>query len=370
MELSDHIDGTLQPLNINEIPLDLSGIDLSGCYEGVRVSALSRLSATGPDSFRESLLKQSGFPLTREQVIERTKRALKFGIPDISMLRKFTTPDTEAVICGGGPSIVDYVETIRDLQDRGLRVFSVNKTHDFLLEHGIKPWAHIILDSNQWVSTYVKSPQRGVRYLIAGQCHDDTFNALEGYSRYLWHAGIGDSETEIIEPLNYLQRNHKNGDWTVLPGGTTVGIRAPLVAYATCGAYRVHMIGMDSSHRRGKAHGYEKQNYHNLESGYVRFSNKSGHAVNFETNAHMGRQALDFEEMVENQLPQMVRAKTAPPFQFKFYGDGLLPTLAACYGWNADPEMNRKWTTPYDLHNQSRKLIPELKHLPLTADAL
>lgn len=335
-----------EPIELNSVGtldnvlIDTTGIDFGAIPKTIELNSPIKFD------FRHHLLRQDGAPLSTQQVIERTERAMQMGLPDISMLRRYTTKQTEAVICGGGPSIVDYVETIRELQRKGLRVFSVNKTHDFLLSKGITPWAHIILDSNQWVSTYVKNPQKGTRYIIAGQCHEDTFKALEGYPRYLWHAGIGDSDKEIVEPLNYLEAKYPSAEWTVLPGGTTVGIRAPLVTYATTGAYRVHMIGMDSSHRFGDTHGYEKQNYHNLKAGTLTFTNKSGHTVEFETNAHMARQAVDFETMVEKQLPEMVRKKLAPPFQFKLYGDGLLPTLAACYGWNADPEMNRKWTTP------------------------
>jgi hypothetical protein len=127
-------------------------------------------------------------------------------------------------IVGGGPSAANDVQAIRALKCRGANIVSVNKSHDWLLSHGIVPWGHVLLDPKEWVADYVGKPRRDVRYFLASQCHDRTFEALRDYPVFLWHAGQDFEEGP--EPNSYLREKWPRRPWFIVPGGTTVGLRA------------------------------------------------------------------------------------------------------------------------------------------------
>jgi hypothetical protein len=55
--------------------------------------------------------------------------------------------DEIAVICGGGPSLGDDIETIREMQQHGCKIFALNNVGHFLLERGIIADALVVLDA-------------------------------------------------------------------------------------------------------------------------------------------------------------------------------------------------------------------------------
>jgi hypothetical protein len=237
------------------------------------------------------------------------------------------------LICGGGPSIADItqIKTIRALAKKGGKIWAVNKTHDFLLSKGLKPWAACLLDPMPWVSRYISKPQADVLYAVASQCHASVFGALKNYAPHVWHAGIDDEEGTGY-PTDILQREYAGLDWLVVPGPTTVGLRSILVGYAL-GFRDFHLFGLDSSMRGERLHAYAKPKPIDAPEGWVSLKTASG-TQKFYTNSHMARQALDFEETME-RIAEMVKARTMEPLRVTVHGDGLLPELAKCYGWHA-----------------------------------
>jgi hypothetical protein len=237
------------------------------------------------------------------------------------------------LICGGGPSIGDMAQLkmIRALSKKGGKIWAVNKTHDFLLTKGLKPWAACLLDPMPWVAGYITKPQRGVIYALASQCHADVFAALKQFTLHVWHAGIDTDEAQGY-PTEILRHAYAGDDWLVIPGPTTVGLRSILVGYAL-GFRDFHLFGLDSSMRGETLHAYAKPKPIDAPEGWVSLRTTTG-TQKFYTNSHMARQALDFEETME-RITDMVHSKTMEPIRMTVHGDGLLPELAKCYGWHA-----------------------------------
>jgi hypothetical protein len=275
------------------------------------------------------------------EYMARVHAAMARDVPSLATLKE-TQPGGTLLICGGGPSIGDLAQLkkIRALMKKGGKVWAVNKTHDFLLTKGITPWAACLLDPMPWVAGYIQKPQRNTIYAVASQCDAAVFDALKQARVYLWHAGVDYFGQGY--PVDVMESTYKGRDWLVIPGPTTVGLRSVLVGYAL-GFRHFHLFGLDSSMRvandnSSALHAYEKQKPADAAEGWVTLKSKTAKnqttAQRFYTNSHMARQALDFEEMVEN-IGGMVKRGTMQPITLTVHGDGLIPALADCYGWRA-----------------------------------
>ncbi|MBL8643419.1 MAG: DUF115 domain-containing protein [Rhodospirillaceae bacterium] len=275
------------------------------------------------------------------EYLSRVHNAMQRDLPSLADLRDSQRGGT-LLICGGGPSIGDVVQikAIRALAKKGAKVWAVNKTHDFLLTKGITPWAACLLDPMPWVAGYIRKPQKNTIYAVASQCDAGVFDALKRANVYVWHAGVDYGGQGY--PVSVLEAQYPGRDWLVVPGPTTVGLRSVLVGYAL-GFRHFHLFGLDSSMRvatgnadqaAAKLHAYAKPKPADAPEGWVTLR-ASGADRNFFTNAHMARQALDFEETVEN-IGAMVKSGAMEPMTLAVHGEGLLPTLAGCYGWHVD----------------------------------
>jgi len=244
---------------------------------------------------------------------------------------------SEWAIVGGGPSINDCVGDIRRLKRRGVQIVSVNKSHDWLLEHGIRPWGHVLLDPRDWVAGYVGRPRSDVRYFVASQCHDSVFEALKDYPVFLWHAG--QDFPEGPEPNQVLREKWPRATWYCVPGPTTVGLRAVYLG-AAMGATKFHLFGLDSSKSSGRLHGYDKPEAPDAEPGSLKLKH-DGKKYEFESNSHMVRQQMDFDKLMLDLPKEKETGRLPKGFTLTVYGSGLLPMFAAKLGLHADPECNK-----------------------------
>ncbi len=74
----------------------------------------------------------------------------------------------------GGPSLA------KAEIPKGYRIATVNGTHDWALERGLRPSIHMMLDARPFNARFVEHPQDYCRYLINAQCDPSVFDALEG----------------------------------------------------------------------------------------------------------------------------------------------------------------------------------------------
>lgn len=317
---------------------------------------------------RDQILANKTAYLTRPELRQRIADNMHRGLPEF---RYCENKAHDWAVIGTGPSVKDCLADIRRLKRRGANIVSVNKAHDWLLENGIKPWGHVLLDAHEWVADYVKRPRNDVRYFVASQCHPRVFDALSGFPVFLWHGGQ-DMEEGGSEP-DALFRERGYGFQPIIGGGTTVGQRVPIIGHAM-GARRFHMFGMDSSRRDGALHAIAKPDIIDPKNRRLAYKWR-GKKWWFDTNAHMARQQMDFDKFIED-LPMRIRNKQiAPSFELVFYGSGLTPFWAATLGlhanedYNQNPELVGGWTDS-ELINKpdfTSQLVPlDFSLMPLT----
>ena len=269
------------------------------------------------------------------ELIERTRAVMARELPDISEIEN--SEKGRLLICGGGPSLNDTLKDIRRLSKKS-KILACNKTHDWLLQKGIKSDYGCLLDPKDWVADYIKKPQKKCTYLVANQCHPLVFDHLKKANVVLWNAGVDYYNEEW--PTKILRHEYPDRLWKVVPGPTTVGLRAVLVGYLL-GFRDFHLFGFDSSLRDNKAHAYAKPKPPDAKEGQIVLQSKIGKEI-FLTNSHMAKQCMDFEELLE-KIGDFMKRKIFNPVDITVHGSGLLPSLAAGYGLHADTTMNLKW---------------------------
>lgn len=154
------------------------------------------------------------------------------------------------VLVGGGPSLLDTFDELRELYFAGAKVVTVNGSYAWCLERNIRPSAQVVLDARAQNARFVSPDVPQCRYLLASQCHPDTWAAVEGREHVrIWHAVSEEG------PLRDLLDTYYAGRWQPVPGGTTVIMRA-LMVMRTLGFLRFDLFGVDSCFLGGAHHAY------------------------------------------------------------------------------------------------------------------
>lgn len=207
-------------------------------------------------------------------------------------------------IVGGGPSLADSLPKLHREKARGALIMALNNTHDYLIDRGIVPHFHAMLDARPENVAFVSKPRRGVTYLMAAQCHPSVFDALAGQEVIAWVAdvpGMVELADEVKKPI------------TLIGGGSTVGSKAMMLAFLW-GFRQIGLFGFDGCYR-GEAHHAYKQPLNDAETRLeAQFVGKT-----FTCAPWMVQQAHDFHYFAQLLINAGVRLKA--------YGDGLLPAI-------------------------------------------
>jgi uncharacterized Rossmann fold enzyme len=209
-----------------------------------------------------------------------------------------------ACIVGGAPSLKDTLHKLRYLADRGHLVVSLNNTHDWLIDRGIVPSMHVMLDARAENARFVSRPHKDVTYMIAAQCHPDVFDALAGQQLITWVAdvpGMRELADKVAKPIG------------LVGGGSTVGLKTMMLLYLW-GFRSICLFGMDSCYRGGEHHAYPQS----LNDG-ERLVETIVNGRRFSCAPWMLAQAEDFQNDARNLIEHGV--------ELKAYGDGLLQSL-------------------------------------------
>jgi uncharacterized Rossmann fold enzyme len=86
---------------------------------------------------------------------------------DLAWFSGFGDQDKACVIVGGGPSLADSVQAIKDHRRRGAKIISVNNAMRYLIKHGLTPDAHVMLDAREENLHMVEDAPMSVRYFLA-----------------------------------------------------------------------------------------------------------------------------------------------------------------------------------------------------------
>jgi hypothetical protein len=181
-----------------------------------------------------------------DELLANIRHSIRLGYPQV----KPHAPHPERVcLVGGGPSLHDTFDELRTLYFAGAKVVAVNGAYQWCLERNIRPSAQIILDARASNARFVGPAIPSCRYLIASQCHPDTWSAVAGRDVWIWHAVIGDGPAKDLLDAFYL------GQWQPIVGGTTVVMRA-LMLLRVLGFVRFDLFGVDSCWLDDAHHAY------------------------------------------------------------------------------------------------------------------
>lgn len=163
---------------------------------------------------------------------------LQAGIPDISGLRGFER-GREAVIIGGGPSVDEQIETIKNLVDDGACVVAIERMASWCRSHGIIPDYISVLDASEDVPSSLRHIHPETVCITASQCGQSVLDALKGHAQiysYNCPSGVMDLQTMFKDAFSDRQ--------TVLNSGGSVTLSCMTIAMAL-GMSSLHIFGFD-----------------------------------------------------------------------------------------------------------------------------
>lgn len=239
-------------------------------------------------------------------------------VRDLDWFSGFGKQEAECVIVGGGPSLRESFKAIKDRKRRGAKVVTVNNALRYLLDRGVTPDAHVMLDARQENVRFVEKASKGVKYFLASQVHPEVFDALKDRDVVLWHNAMGDGSElmEIVKP--WFDEGPDQKPMVFVPGGGTVGLRAINLAWLS-GYSTIHLYGFDSCYRDDQHHAYGQDLNDGEETQTVALGEKRYKAARW-----MVRQAAEFQDQMQFLKRQGVTIKA--------HGKGLIPDIARRMG--------------------------------------
>lgn len=234
-----------------------------------------------------------------ECFIENVKSSIRRGLPQV---QPHELSDQVIAIVGGGPSLKDSIEDLKEKHKNGMKVVSLNGTHDYLIENGIRPSVHVQVDGREFNARFVENWQEKTKYIIASQCHPKVFDNLKDAEVYIFHC-----PSEVV-PQRILSEYYF-GNYYQVPGGSTVMLRAiPLMRML--GFKKMEIYGFDSCIMDARHHAYIQEENDKGPVTTVTVNDKK-----FLCFAWMYSQAQDFIDMVK---------AVGDEFELIVHGDGLI----------------------------------------------
>ena len=247
-----------------------------------------------------------------------------------------------AVMCGGGPSLAEHIDDIKELQANGGVIFAMNAASQFLRSFGIVVDYQVIADAKPETSTLV-DPE-ACHHLIASQVHPSTLAKCSRTT--LWHMAI-DEEMDRLFP----EERRKAGGYALIGGGASVGNSAVCIAYVM-GYRQLEIFGFDSSHRGEESHAYDQPMNRFIMTVDVEWAGKT-----YKSSVAMKAQAEKFQ--ITGQALKKAGCTV------NVHGKGLLPAM-----WNTPAANLREqdkyqlmWSTDeYRAGSPGERVVPTILH--------
>jgi FkbM family methyltransferase len=217
--------------------------------------------------------------------------------------------DGFVLICGGGPSLGANISQIRAAKAAGGKIWALNGAAKYLCDHSIRPDAVVILDARPENAAFVSLPHWELDFLIASQCHPGVFETVPHDAKVTLYHNATEGVQELLEAMPGEQPTH------LLGGGSTVGLKAMLLAYLS-GYRKLHLYGMDGCYIDGQHHSYPQP----LNEGEKALTVICEHRV-FQCAPWMATQANEFNTLVDTLIENGCSISAA--------GEGLLAWIVA-----------------------------------------
>lgn len=248
---------------------------------------------------------KGGINTDMETILSNIRANIRRPLPQA---KPYEPQEQELIVALGGPSLETEFDRLDELYYEKCKVVSVNGTHDWLVERGVYPSIHVMLDARETNARFVANPLPNCQYFVASQCHPAIFDALEGHKVTIFHSDYADENEEVAKVLKdyYLGRYH------VVIGGSTVGLRAIMLT-RMLGFIHQHIFGFDSCWMEDKHHAYEQPENAKEKRIKVRCAGR-----HFECAPWHLKQAEDFQRVV---------AHSGELINPRVYGRGLIATI-------------------------------------------
>ncbi len=262
-----------------------------------------------PDKTMEVELK-GGCNTPDEQILANVAINIRRRLPQV---QPFEPNNYTCILVCGGKSLTETEDELRELYWAGAKIVTVNGAYDWCIERNYKPSVAIVLDARPSNARFVEKPITGCRYLLAGQCHPETFEHCRDRDVFIWHAcTAGDAEVELLKEY-YFNRFHP------ITLGTTVGVRA-ISLMRMLGFSRFEIFGLDSCWLGDEHHAYPQPENANDKrmSVWLRPKGHDQKAQRFECAPWHMKQCEDFQNLIKER---------GDLFKLNVHGPGLIATI-------------------------------------------
>ena len=246
--------------------------------------------------------------VSMDRIKENIMANLRRGVRDICPHE--VQSEAHIYVLAGGPSLADHEQEIIKLGKAGALFVTVNGTYKWLIERGIKPAAHFMVDAREFNARFIDPVIDTCKYIFSSQTAKEAVEKVPVEQAYLFHSG----DTELVKECftEFCKETGANRAWYPVFGGTTVIGRA-IVCLAMLGFRNVEVFGWDSCLRDDKHHAYDQK------------ENDAEHVVDislggreFRCQPWMVVQAHEFPKIIKYILGPI------PDFNLCVRGDGLI----------------------------------------------
>ena len=271
-------------------------------YSDLNVKSVICPEYWGPDKetgASKRLKLNIGMNARHEDILSNIRKNITLQLPQANIYH----PNEQhvALVCGG-PSLQNTISELREQYENGTKLIAVNNTHDWLIDHGMKPSMHVMVDSREFNNRFIQKPIDSCKYFMASQCHPSVFEALKDNELYIFHVVNEIGEKEILDDYYF-------GNYHFVVGGSTVSLRA-IWLLRMLGFTKIDLYGFDSCYMDGKHHAYEQPENDDCETREVTCMGK-----NFLCATWMASQYDDFQHFI---------AELGDKFELNVHGNGLI----------------------------------------------
>lgn len=222
--------------------------------------------------------------------------------------------DRRAILVCYGPSLTETIDKVRPADGD---IFTASGAHDFLLENGIIPHAHIECDPRPHKADNMKESHPFVRYMLASACHPRMFDKVADCPFVeLWHVSTPEHALRFIEELGEKPQH-------IISGGGSVGLRAIPLLYAL-GYRKISIHGMDCSFTEGGMNQHAGEHAGKLQD----LCEVTCGDQTFIASPVLLTYATGFFEVIQK----------VTDLEIRLYGHGLLQSMALLYAGSKQTE--------------------------------
>lgn len=282
-------------------------------------------------------------------IVNNIKSAIAAGY---EFIKPHPAHEYHAVICGGGPSITENIEEIKQRKALGQVIVALNGALKWLTNHGVEADYHILLDARLENIDFV--PPDGIctktALLYSAQCHPEVLKNAHNPICWIPYA---DGLPQLLGEF----------EAAYIGGGSSVGLKAIPLLWVL-GYRTMHLYGYDSSYREAEHHAYDqplnaKENIITVEVAGQKFL----------AAPWMASQAMEFRDLMAHFVNKEGCTITV-------HGDGLLPFVASRMNekippgsieqldgiWWPAEDTQAKIFIPGELHNSLPQILSHVKN--------